>query len=36
MIATDHAPHSNEENLKAEKVLNRIETAFSVLYTKLV
>jgi len=40
MIATDHAPHSQEEKSKGfEKSLNGIvglETAFSVLYTKLV
>jgi dihydroorotase len=40
MIATDHAPHSNEEKSKGlEKSafgIVGIETAFSVLYTKLV
>ncbi len=39
MIATDHAPHSAEEKSKGLKSLNGIvglETAFPVLYTKLV
>ena len=39
MIATDHAPHSLEEKSKGLKSLNGIvglETAFPVLYTKLV
>ena len=39
MIATDHAPHSAEEKSKGLKSLNGIvglETAFPVLYTRLV
>ena len=39
MIATDHAPHSAEEKSKGLKSLNGIvglETAFPILYTKLV
>jgi len=39
MIATDHAPHSMEEKSMGLKSINGIvglETAFSVLYTKLV
>ncbi len=39
MIATDHAPHSAEEKSRGLKSINGIvglETAFSVLYTKLV
>ncbi len=39
MIATDHAPHSSEEKSKGLLSLNGvvgIETAFPVLYTKLV
>lgn len=39
MIATDHAPHSAEEKSKGLRSLNGIvgiETAFPVLYTKLV
>ncbi len=39
MIATDHAPHSTEEKSKGLKSLNGIvglETAFPILYTKLV
>ena len=39
MIATDHAPHSAEEKSRGLKSLNGIvglETAFPVLYTKLV
>ena len=39
MIATDHAPHSLEEKSKGLKSVNGIvglETAFAVLYTKLV
>ncbi len=39
MIATDHAPHSIEEKSNGLKSVNGIvglETAFSVLYTKLV
>ena len=39
MIATDHAPHSAEEKSRGLKSVNGIvglETAFSVLYTKLV
>ncbi len=39
MIATDHAPHSKEEKSKGLKSLNGIvglETAFPIIYTKLV
>ena len=39
MIATDHAPHSTEEKSRGLKSINGIvglETAFAVLYTKLV
>ncbi len=39
MIATDHAPHSQEEKSKGLRSLNGIvglETAFPILYTKLV
>ncbi len=39
MIATDHAPHSLEEKSRGLKSINGIvglETAFAVLYTKLV
>lgn len=39
MIATDHAPHSKEEKGKGLKSLNGIvglETAFPIIYTKLV
>ena len=39
MIATDHAPHSSEEKSRGLKSINGIvglETAFAVLYTKLV
>ncbi|MBQ8163838.1 MAG: dihydroorotase [Clostridia bacterium] len=39
MIATDHAPHSAEEKSKGLKSLNGIvglETAFPILYTRLV
>ncbi len=39
MIATDHAPHSEEEKSRGLKSINGIvglETAFPVLYTKLV
>ncbi len=39
MIATDHAPHSMEEKSRGLKSVNGIvglETAFAVLYTKLV
>lgn len=39
MIATDHAPHSKEEKSKGLRSLNGIvglETAFPILYTKLV
>ncbi len=39
MIATDHAPHSMEEKSRGLKSINGIvglETAFAVLYTKLV
>ena len=39
MIATDHAPHSEEEKSKGLKSVNGIvglETAFPILYTKLV
>ena len=39
MIATDHAPHSQEEKGKGLKSLNGIvglETAFPIIYTKLV
>ena len=39
MIATDHAPHSLEEKSRGLKSVNGIvglETAFAVLYTKLV
>ncbi len=39
MIATDHAPHSSEEKSRGLKSINGIvglETAFPILYTKLV
>lgn len=35
-IATDHAPHTEEDKLKGSPGISGIETAFSVCYTKLV
>ncbi|KYH31480.1 dihydroorotase [Clostridium tepidiprofundi DSM 19306] len=36
VIATDHAPHTNEDKLNGSPGISGIETAFSVCYTKLV
>lgn len=35
-IATDHAPHSEDDKLKGAPGISGIETSFSVCYTKLV
>lgn len=35
-IATDHAPHSNDDKLRGANGISGIETAFSACYTKLV
>lgn len=35
-IATDHAPHSDEDKRKGANGISGLETAFSVCYTKLV
>lgn len=35
-IATDHAPHSEEDKIKGAPGISGLETAFSITYTKLV
>ncbi|ARC83216.1 dihydroorotase, multifunctional complex type domain protein [Clostridium argentinense CDC 2741] len=35
-IATDHAPHSEEDKIKGAPGISGLETAFSIAYTKLV